>query len=66
MGQAESPHTAALIERILGLTNSAQSVPFYRKAIKKLGEGVVEEECKRRSENRPRHAVRAGDAAEKK
>jgi len=44
MGQAESPHTAALIERILGLTNSAQSVPFYRKAIKKLGEGVVEEE----------------------
>jgi hypothetical protein len=44
MGQAESPHTAALIERILGLTNSPQSVPFYRKAIRKLGEGIVEEE----------------------
>ena len=44
MVQAESAHITALIERILGLTNSPQSVPFYRKAIKKLGEGVVEEE----------------------
>ena len=44
MVQPESAHTAALIQRILGLTNSPQSVPFYRKAIKKLGEGIVEEE----------------------
>jgi hypothetical protein len=44
MGQVESAHTAALIERILGLTNSPQSVPFYRKAIQELGEGIVEEE----------------------
>ncbi len=45
MGQAESVHAAVLIERILGLTNSPQSVPFYLKAIKKLGKGIVEEEC---------------------
>jgi hypothetical protein len=44
MVQAESGHTAALIERILSLTNSPQSVPFYRKAIQILGEGIVEEE----------------------
>ena len=44
MVHAESEHTAALIERILSLTNSPQSVPFYRKAIKKLGKGIFEEE----------------------
>jgi hypothetical protein len=44
MGQVDSTNTAALIERILGLTNSPQSVPFYRKAIQKLGEGIVEQE----------------------
>jgi hypothetical protein len=44
MVQAKSGYTAALIERILGLTNSPQSVPFYRKAIQKLGEGIVEQE----------------------
>ncbi len=27
---------------------------------------ITELDCKRRSENRPRHAVRAGDAAEEK
>ena len=44
MVQAESEHAAALIERILSLTNSPQSVPFYRKAIQILGEGIIEEE----------------------
>jgi hypothetical protein len=30
----------------------------------KSGNALDSLECKRRSENRPRHAVRAGDAAE--
>jgi len=30
------------------------------------GEPLVQAGCKRRSENRPRHAVRAGDAAEER
>lgn len=34
----------ALIERILKLTRSPQSLPFYRKAIATLGEGIVDEE----------------------
>lgn len=34
----------ALIERILKLTRSPKSMPFYRKAIATLGEGIVDEE----------------------
>jgi hypothetical protein len=45
MKQAKPEHVPALIERILEITNSPQSVPFYRKAIENLGEGIVEEEC---------------------
>jgi hypothetical protein len=44
MNQTESAHTTSLIERILEVTNSPQSVPFYRKVIRQLGEGIVEEE----------------------
>ncbi len=33
-----------LIERIVKTTRSAQSVPFYRRVIRQLGDGIVEEE----------------------
>ena len=33
-----------LVERIVKTTRSAQSVPFYRRVIRQLGDGIVEEE----------------------
>jgi len=33
-----------LVERIVKTTRSAQAVPFYRRVIRQLGEGIVEEE----------------------
>ena len=33
-----------LVERIVNTTRSAQSVPFYRRVIRQLGDGIVEEE----------------------
>src|SRR5437879_2163001 len=44
MNPADSEREAALIDRILKLTQSPQSVAFYRKAIAALGEGIVDEE----------------------
>ena len=44
MSTPESDHIADLIERILELTNSGQSIPFYRKAIELVGPGLVESE----------------------
>jgi hypothetical protein len=44
MKQAEFEHALALIERLVQFTNSPQSVPFYRKAIRILGAGIVDEE----------------------
>ena len=44
MSTPEPDHSTDLIERILELTNSAQSIPFYRKAIEMVGSGLVESE----------------------
>ena len=33
-----------LVDRIVNTTRSAQSVPFYRRVIRQLGDGIVEEE----------------------
>src|SRR5712692_7977392 len=44
MNPADAEREAALIDRILKVTQSPQSIPFYRQAIAALGEGVVDEE----------------------
>ncbi len=44
MNPGDSEWEAALIDRILKVTQSPQSIPFYRKAIAALGEGIVDEE----------------------
>lgn len=44
MNPAAPTWEIALIERILQVTQSPQSVPFYRKAIATLGEGIVDQE----------------------
>src|SRR2546427_13238962 len=44
MNPADSEREAALIDRILKVTQSPQSIAFYRKAIVALGEGIVDEE----------------------
>ena len=44
MDPADSEREAALIDRILKVTESPQSIAFYRKAIAALGEGIVDEE----------------------
>src|SRR5205807_6957800 len=44
MNSADSEREAGLIDRILKVTQSPQSIAFYRKAIAALGEGIVDEE----------------------
>ena len=39
-----SQSETSLIERILKVTQSPQSLPFYRRAIATLGEGIVDQE----------------------
>ena len=46
----------ALIERILKVTQSPQSLPFYRRAIATLGEGIVDQEY-----GELRHRTRLGE-----
>jgi len=40
--------------------------PYFRRISTLCSAAWPSQSCKRRSENRPRHAVRAGDAAEEK
>src|SRR6202142_4632654 len=44
MSKPEPDHITDLIERILELTSSPQSIPFYRNAIEAVGPGLVESE----------------------
>src|SRR5476649_2949797 len=44
MNLAETSQLDELIERILQLTKSPQSIPFYRRAIQTLGLGLVDSE----------------------
>jgi hypothetical protein len=46
----------SLIERILKVTQSPQSLPFYRRAIATLGEGIVDQEY-----GEFRHGTRLGE-----
>lgn len=41
---AASERETALIERILKVTLSPQSIPFYQRAIATLGQGIVDQE----------------------
>src|SRR5438445_10782987 len=44
MNPADSEREAALIDRILKVTQSQQSIAFYRKEIAAVGDGIVDEE----------------------
>src|ERR1019366_1624618 len=65
---------ALLFQEAMHGANRAVIVPFIEQRRINSGWGAILEpfsvkmsqDCKRRSENRPRHAVRAGDAAEEK
>src|SRR5688572_2876219 len=48
-----------LVERIVELTRSPQSIPFYRNAIAKLGEGAIEMEL-----GELRYQVKLGEVEE--
>jgi transcriptional regulator with XRE-family HTH domain len=67
ISRVENGHTVPTVETLEKMARALE-VPPYRLFYDGETPPKLENlpKCKRRSENRPRHAVRAGDAAEEK